>query len=52
MVLIFESNTSTICTCHLTRYVQRYTILSLNQARNQLGTPGGAKCLPRRAKIF
>jgi len=25
MVLIFELNTSTICTCHLTRYVQRYT---------------------------
>jgi len=25
MVLIFELNTGTICTCHLTQYVQRYT---------------------------
>jgi len=30
MVLIFELNTIGICTCHLTRYVQRYTVLRLN----------------------
>ena len=30
MVLIFELNTIGISTCHLTRYVQRHTVLSLN----------------------
>jgi len=30
MMLISELNTIGICTCHLTRYVQRYTVLSLN----------------------
>ena len=38
MMLIFEFNTGTICTCHLTRYVQHYTKLPVAVAKFQLMT--------------
>jgi len=48
MVLIFELNTIGICTCHLTRYVQRYTVLRLNTICSCHLTPVVGKLFYRR----